>query len=115
MGSGKTIEYIISQSLIIQAYRTCIEDIEDDYHIPDKTLHHASPDIESRLLAIRHELCNLHPHKYERGHTSPTLINDHFQKGLELFQCGTMWASINTSQSLSTDDTYEIEVADLGV
>src|SRR5260221_10359089 len=32
-GSRKTIEYIISQSLIIQAYRTCIEDIEDDYHM----------------------------------------------------------------------------------
>ncbi|KAF8344262.1 uncharacterized protein EI90DRAFT_2902059 [Cantharellus anzutake] len=113
-GSGKTIEYIVSQLSIIQAYRTCIEDVKDDYHIPDKTLHHASPDIESRLLAIRNELRNLRPHKYERGRTVPTVIDDHFRKGLELFQHGTMWTSTNISQSSSTDDTYDIEVADLG-
>ncbi|KAF8332732.1 uncharacterized protein EI90DRAFT_2844189, partial [Cantharellus anzutake] len=83
-GSVKMIEYIISQSSIIQAYRTCIEDIEEDYHIPDRTLHHASPDIESRLVAMMNELCNLRPHKYEKGRTSPAIIEDHFQKGLEL-------------------------------
>ncbi|KAF8333484.1 uncharacterized protein EI90DRAFT_2916867 [Cantharellus anzutake] len=114
-GSGKTIEYIISQSSIIEAYRSCIEDIEDDYYIPDKTLHHASPDMGSRLLAIRQELRNLCPHKYKRGRTSPTLINDHVQKGLEMFQHGTMWASVNTKQSESMDDTYEVEAADLDV
>ena len=100
-GSVKTIEYIISQSSIIQAYRTCIEDIEEDYHVPDKTLHHASPDIESRLVAMMDDLRKLRPHKYEKGHTSPAMIEDHFQKGLELFQCGMMWASINSSDSES--------------
>ncbi|KAF8335733.1 uncharacterized protein EI90DRAFT_3152773 [Cantharellus anzutake] len=112
-GSTKTIEYIISQSSIIQAYRTCIEDVEEDYHIPEKTLHHASPDIESRLVAIMKDLRNLRPHKYEKGRTSPTMIEDHFQKGLELFQCGMMWRMINRGDLELTDDTYEIDAADL--
>ncbi|KAF8327707.1 uncharacterized protein EI90DRAFT_3126663 [Cantharellus anzutake] len=99
-GSGKTIEYIVSQSSIIQAYRTCIEDVEEDYHIPDKTLRHATPDIESRLVAIQHEL------------------QDHIQKGLELFQRGTTRGSSNMNQLESMDETYEtyeIEADDLAV
>ncbi|KAF8335730.1 uncharacterized protein EI90DRAFT_2912707, partial [Cantharellus anzutake] len=113
-----TIEYIVSQSSIIQAYRTCIEDVEEDYHIPDKTLHHATPDIESRLVAIQRELRNLCPHKYVKERTSRTLIEDHIQKGLKLFQHGTMRGSSNISQLESTDETYEtyqIEVDDLDV
>ncbi|KAF8340407.1 uncharacterized protein EI90DRAFT_2966224 [Cantharellus anzutake] len=117
-GSGKTIEYIVSQSSIIQAYRTCIEDVEEDYHIPDKTLRHATPDIESRLVAIRHELRNLRPHKYVKGRASRTLIEDHIQKGLELFQRGTTRGSSNMNQLESMDETYEtyeIEADDLAV
>ncbi|KAF8331411.1 uncharacterized protein EI90DRAFT_2834292, partial [Cantharellus anzutake] len=115
-GSGKTIEYIVSQSSIIQAYRTCIEDVEEDYHIPNKTLHHATPDIESRLVAIQCKLRNLHPHKYVKGCASHTLIEDHIQKGLEVFQRGTMGGSNNIRQSESmdeTDETYQIEADDL--
>src|SRR5260370_41207381 len=73
-GSGKTIEYIISQSSIIQAYHTCIEDVESDYHMLDKTLHHASPDIQSRLDTMRDELHKLQPHKYKNGQTALQLV-----------------------------------------
>ncbi|KAF8316520.1 uncharacterized protein EI90DRAFT_3134333 [Cantharellus anzutake] len=116
-GSGKTIEYIISQSSIIQSYRDCIEDVEADYHLPEKTLHHVSPNIGSRLVTIQNDLRNLRPHKYEKGQTSPILIEDHFQKGLQLYQNGTMWGPLSISELQSTDsmddDTYELDAGDL--
>ena len=55
-GSGKMIEYIVSQSSIIQAYRKCIDEIEDDFCVPEKTLCHASPDIGSCLEKIQQDL-----------------------------------------------------------
>ncbi|KAF8325574.1 uncharacterized protein EI90DRAFT_2931897 [Cantharellus anzutake] len=66
LGSGKTINYMISQSSIINAYHQCIEDIESDFHIPEKTLHHAAPDIQSRLDGLRKSLHELWPHQYRR-------------------------------------------------
>ncbi|KAF8341602.1 uncharacterized protein EI90DRAFT_2881729, partial [Cantharellus anzutake] len=75
-GSGKTINYVISQSSIINAYRQCIEDVESDFHIPEKTLHHAAPDIQSRLDGLRKSLRELRPHRYERGRKAPYEIVD---------------------------------------
>src|SRR5260370_11666133 len=113
MGSGKTIEYIVSQSSIIQAYRTSIENTEEDYHIPEKTLHHTSPDIESRLVTMMNDIHNLHPHKCEKGHSLPAIIEYHYQKGWGMFQHGLMWGSINSSILELMDDTNEIDAADL--
>src|SRR5260370_21114571 len=113
MGYVKTIEYIVSQSSIIQAYRTSIENTEEDYHIPEKTLHHTSLDIESRLVAMMNDIHNLHPHKCEKGCSSPAIIEDHYQKGWGMFQCGLMCGSIHSSVSELTDDTNKIDTADL--
>ncbi|KAF8327240.1 uncharacterized protein EI90DRAFT_2861084, partial [Cantharellus anzutake] len=75
-GSGRTINYVISQSSIINAYRQCIEDIEHDFHIPEKMLHHAAPDIQSRLDGLKRTLRELRPHRYERGRKVPYFIED---------------------------------------
>ncbi|KAF8334019.1 uncharacterized protein EI90DRAFT_2852726, partial [Cantharellus anzutake] len=81
-GSGRTIRYIISQSSIIKAYRACLEETENDYRIPDKTLRHAHPDIQSRLNTIRKRLREFRPHQYKKGRKAACLVTDHYQKGL---------------------------------
>ena len=113
-GSGKTIKYIISQSSIIQAYRTCIEDVEGDYHVPDKTLHHTSPDIQSRLDGMRDNLRKLRPHKYEKGRTAPSRIADYFQKGCQYFHRGLTWQSAAAAEGGGDDEMYNVEAVDLG-
>ena len=113
-GSGRTINYVISQSSIINAYCQCIEDVEDDFHIPEKMLHHATPDIQSRVDGLKRTFRELRPHKYERGQSVPHLVADHFQKGCEQFQRGTMWNS-TAVDGVEDDEPYSVEAVDLGV
>ena len=113
-GSGKTIEYIVSQSSIIQAYHTCIKDVEKDYHVPEKTLHHGSPDIQSRIDMMRDDLCRLQPHKYKKGWIAPSMVVDYFQKGCGYFQWGMTWHSAVVGKP-AEEEVYKVEAADLHV
>ena len=112
--SGKTIHFVINQSSIINVYRQCIEDTEDDFHIPEKTLYHAAPDIQSRMDGLKKTFYELRPHRYERARKVPHLVADYFQKGCEQFQRGTMW-NTTTMDGAEDDEHYSVEAVDLGV
>ena len=114
-GSGKTINYVISQSSIINAYHQCIKDIEDDFHIPEKMLHHAAPDIQSRVDGLKKMFHELQPHRYERAQKVPHLVVDHFQKGCGQYQRGMTWWNTIAMDSGESDEQYGVEVGDLGI
>ena len=90
--------------------------MENDYHIPDKTLHHASPDIQSRLNAMRQELRKLQPHKYKKGQMAASIVVNYFQKGCKYFHQGLTWKSaVGGEGEVEEDVMYKVDAADLGV
>ena len=67
---------MISQSSIINVYHQCIEDIEDDFHIPEKMLHHSGPNIQSRVEGLKKTFHELWQHRYERAQKAPQVVAD---------------------------------------
>ncbi|KAF8981380.1 hypothetical protein BDQ17DRAFT_1176464, partial [Cyathus striatus] len=80
-----TVDHIIKESPLVEAYQSICTSIEQNFALSHLTSVHTDPDMTKTLDAL-HKHLELHkPHQMVLGHKSKYCIPDPIEKGINLF------------------------------
>lgn len=117
-GPNKTIDHITEQSGIIELYRSCHENIEDNFEISSRTVRHAAANMEVDIVRLASEL------RYDDGgagaYHGVVAVEDQLAEGYSLLQASLAKVLVSglTDQddSLEQDENrFDVEEADLSI
>lgn len=108
------MEHIIDQSGIIELYRRCHENIEDNFEISQRTVQHTATDMDADILKMALDLTadGIHvgtSHKVGK-------VVDQLAQGCELLSSKKSWLVSDAEDAEGVDedvDAYEVEGTDL--
>ncbi|KAG1815388.1 hypothetical protein EV424DRAFT_1325399, partial [Suillus variegatus] len=86
-GSNHTLQHIINKSPLIELYRECHIMIENGFHLKNRTMKHAPPDMTKTLQKLRDEIQSHSPHKFVAGRRADYQMEDEIVEGMTML----MW------------------------
>ncbi|EPQ50063.1 hypothetical protein GLOTRDRAFT_51073 [Gloeophyllum trabeum ATCC 11539] len=109
-GSNYTKDRVITESTLIDVYRGCIENMEENLHLTDLTSRHGPPDLAATYAALVRYMKAEATNEYRPGRGSAYEIPNVFDSGYDFYT-----GESNAPEEGDTADVSEPAPEDLGV
>jgi hypothetical protein len=109
-GPNRTIDHIINESPLIEVYRNCHVTIENAFHLSQRTIRHAPPNMTKTIQKLIHRMIASSPHRFTAGWTARYCIDDKLADGVVLLQKGEGLLPRNEDNEavqIEADDLWE--------
>ena len=94
--------------ILIELFRECHVTVENGFHLEDRTIRHAPPDMKKTLKKLGNYIKENEPHIFVAGRKADKCISDNIYGGLQAVQ--TMVLSGTAEED---DEQEEVEADDL--
>jgi hypothetical protein len=114
-GPNRTIKRILDQSGIIEIYRNCHENIENNFEISQRTVNHAKLNMDADIHAMRVALAATKAQEFTDKRKTE-MVDDNYIRGYELLGMKKGWLVSKGEEEEDADqelDGYEVDSADL--
>jgi len=115
-GPNHTISHVLAQSGIIELYRSCHENVEDNFNISQCTVKHADVIMDADITVLRDNIAQQRVHTFIAGREAAA-VTDQLEHGIDLLQKLDGWLVSVSAEQEADDvdqdiDAYEVEDTD---